>query len=150
MAASKTLHGARCQLFIDGAIVGLFNSVSYGVTYDAIPINVLGNFAASEILLAGMEPVSVTAGGFRVLDNGPYAAGKVPKLQDLLNVGEITLSLFDRQSGKFIMTVVGVKATGFSNSVSARGVMDLTVNFMGLRLSDETGDQDESPGHTNF
>jgi hypothetical protein len=140
---AKTMHGARAQLAIDGQIVGIFNNVSYGVQYDANPVYILGRFNAAEIALTGMEPVSVQAGGFRVIDGGPHKVAAVPKLQELLNHEDITLAIFDRQTGKQILTVVGVRPTGYNTSVAARGLQDLTVTFMGLALSDEDGDQDE-------
>jgi hypothetical protein len=147
---SKTMHGARAQLSIAGKIVGVFNSVSYGIQYDANPVYVLGRFNAAEIALTGMEPVSVTAQGFRVVENGPYVVSNVPMLQELLNHEDIILSLFDRQSGKEIMTVVGVRPTGYTTDVAARGLQSLSVSFMGLSLSDEAGDQDEEKSATNY
>lgn len=149
---AKTMHGSRAQLMINGAIVGIFNNVSYGVRYDANPIYVLGRFSAAEIALTGMEVISIDAQGFRVVDNGPYKVASVPRLQDLLNHEDITLALFDRQTGQQVMTVVGVRPTGYSSSVGARGLMDMSVNFMGLRLADENdpNGQDETPGATEY
>jgi hypothetical protein len=149
---AKTMHGSRAQLYINGQIVGVFNNVSYGVNYDANPIFVLGRFSAAEIALTGMEPIGVTATGFRVVDNGPYVVASVPRLQDLLNHEDISLSIWDRQTNKMIMTVVGVRPTGYSSSIAAKAVSDLTVNFMGLSMSDENdpNGQDESPGATTF
>ena len=146
------MHGSRAQVMIDGKIIGIFTNVSYGVRYDANPVHILGRFSAAEIVLSGMEPISVDATGFRVVDNGPYKVASVPRLQDLLNHEDITLAIFDRQSGEQIMTVVGVRPTGYSTSVASRGIQDLTVNFMGLRLSDENdpNGQDETPGATEF
>lgn len=149
---AKTMHGSRAQVMIDGQVIGIFNNVSYGVKYDANAIYVLGAFSAQEIVLSGMEAISVDCSGFRVVDNGPYNVASVPRLQDLLNHEDITLAIFDRQSGKQIMTVIGVRPTGYSTSVAARGLQDLSVNFMGLRLSDENdpNGQDESPGATEY
>lgn len=147
---AKTMHGARAQLAINGQIVGIFNTVSYGVSYDANPVFILGRFNAAEIALTGMDAISVTCGGFRVVDGGPYKVASVPKLQDLLNHEDITLAIFDRQTGEQILTVVGVRPTGYDTSVSARGLQDLTVKFLGLSLSDEDGDQEETPNAVNY
>lgn len=149
---AKTMHGSRAQVMVDGVIIGVFTNVSYGVRYDANPVHVLGRFSAAEIVLSGMEPISVDCTGFRVVDNGPYGQISVPRLQDLLNHEDITMAIFDRQTGKQIMTVVGVRPTGYNTSVAARGLQDLTVNFMGLVLSDENdpNGQDETPGATQF
>lgn len=148
---SRTVHGSRCQLFVSGQIVGIFNSVNYSVRYDATPIHILGRFSPAEIVLSGAEPVSVSATGWRVVDSGPYKVAGLSKLQDLLNNEDITLSIFDRQSGAEIMTVVGVRATGFSTSITNRGVQEVTVDFMGLRLSDEEDPNGQGePGATQF
>ena len=147
---AKTMHGSRAQLMIEGRIVGVFNNISYGVRYDANPVYVLGRFSAAEIALTGMEVISVSASGFRVVDNGPYEVANVPQLQDLLHHEDMTLALFDRQTGKEIMTVVGVRPVGYNISGGARALFDTSVEFMGLRLSDESGDQDESPGATEY
>lgn len=152
---AKTMHGARAQVGIvqpDGRmeIIGIFNNVSYGVRYDATPIHVLGRFSAAEIVLSGMEAINISASGFRVVDNGPYRVASVPMLQELLHHEDITITLYDRQTEKEIMTVVGVRPVGYNTSVAARGLQDLSVEFMGLRLSDESGGQDESPGATEY
>lgn len=149
---AKTMHGSRAQLQINGITIGIFNNVSYGVRYDATAINVLGRFSAAEIVLSGMEPINVTCTGFRVIDHGPYAIASVPRLQDLLTNEDVTLSIFDRSTGEQVMTVVGCRATGWNTSVAARAIQDITVDFMGLRLSDENdpNGQDESPGATEY
>lgn len=149
---AKTMHGARAQLMIDGVIIGIFTNVSYGVTYDANPIYTLGAFSAQEIVLTGMEPIGISASGFRVVDNGPYAVASFARLQDLLNNEDFTISLFDRQSGKHIMTTVGCRAVRWSTTVAARGIQDLQVEFQGLVLSDENdpNGQGETPGATVF
>ncbi len=144
---ARTLNGARCKLYIDGVLVGVFSNVSYGVTYDVSPIYVLGRFNAAELVYTGMDVVNVTATGFRVMDNGPYATASVPQLQELMNHEDIVLHVHDRQATDAtkanVMTVVGVRPLGFSTSSSARGVNDLTVNFQGTLLHDESGHQDD-------
>jgi hypothetical protein len=152
MARAKTMHGSRAQLSINGTIVGIFNSVSYGVEYEANAVYILGRFNAAEIALTGMNVINIQASGYRVVGSGPYAVSEVPKLQDLLNHEDITLAIFDRQSttGEPIMQVTGVRPTGWNTSISARGLQDLTVTFQGLALSDESGDQDETKTATPF
>lgn len=156
MSQAKTMHGARAKLGImdpvtgDVRIVGLFSNVSYGVAYDMQPIYTLGRFSPAEIVPTGQEAVSVTATGFRIVDNGPHVAAKVPKLQDLLNHEDLSLALIDRQTGKQIMTVFNVRPTGYQTTVGARGVQEITVNFIGIKIEDESGDQEETPGATSI
>jgi len=73
MALSKVLHGARAVLWIGTTPVGIFNNVSYGVTYDISPVFLLGRTGAAELAYTGMEVVQVTANGFRILQHGPFA-----------------------------------------------------------------------------
>lgn len=146
----KIFHGARAQLIVNGKIVGIFTSCQWGVNYDAIPSFILGRYSAAEITYTGQEAISVTATGFRVVDNGAYIAAGLPKLQDLMTHEDIALSLFDRQTGKQIFTVVGVRPTGYTSGTAARSVSDFTVNYLGLRAEDESGAQGESSGASDL
>ncbi len=144
------LTGARAQLVVNGKIVGLFTSCSYNVTYDASPAFILGRFSAAEITYTAQDVISVDATGFRVIDAGAHIVASVPKLQGLLNAEDISLSLFDRKTGKNFLTVVGVRPMGYSSSVSARGVVEISARFMGLRAEDESGSQNESSGASSL
>jgi len=155
MGQARTMHGARAKLAIvdptgSFKVVGLFSNVSYGVTYDMQPIYILGKHAPGEIVPTGQEAVTVTATGFRVVDNGPHVAGKVPKLQDLLMMDDLGLAIIDRQTGKTVMQVFNVRPTGYQTTVGARGVQEITVNFIGIRIQDESGDQNEEGSATDI
>lgn len=143
---NKILTGARAQLAINGKIVGLFTDCSYGLNYDAQPAFILGRYSAAEITMTSQEVINVQANGFRVIDAGPHEVASIPKLQDLLNHEDISLSLIDRKTGKIFMTVVGVRPVSYSSGVNARGVTSVSCSFLGLRMADESGDQDESSG----
>lgn len=147
---AKTFHGSRAQLLINGQIVGIYSECSYRVTYDVRDVSVLGRFSVAELVITGMEPVSVNCSGFRVVDNGPYKAGALPKLQDLLQYEDITIAIYDRQTDKLVMTVIGCKPRGFDSSVAARSLASLNLEYVGMRFSDEDGEQDETPGATEY
>src|SRR3954463_15638023 len=100
MATSKVFHGARGQVFINGTLSGIFSSISGGVDIDVNPAFILGRFSPVELTNVGQEPISLTCTGWRVLGEGPYSPNvAVPKLQDLLLANDITISLYDRQTG---------------------------------------------------
>lgn len=156
MSKSKVLHGARAVLWIGSTAVGIFNNVSYGVNYDISPVYLLGRTGAAELVYTGMEVIQVTASGFRILDNGPFAvvdkdsgASLIPKLQDVLNYQDLVISLHDRletdPTRGVIMELTNVKPVGFTSSVGARGLQEMTCTFMGLHLSDESGSNNEDP-----
>lgn len=149
-APQRIFHGARAQLIVNGRIVGIFTSCQWGVNYDAVPSFILGRYSPAEITYTGQEAISVTATGFRVIDNGAYVAAGLPKLQDLMAHEDIALSLFDRQTGKQVMTVVGIRPTGYTSGTAARSVSDFTVNYLGLRAEDESGAQGEASGASDL
>jgi hypothetical protein len=143
-SSSKIMHGARAQVSIDGKVVGIFTNVSYGSTYDVQPAYILGRFSPAEITYTAAEPIGISASGWRVIDQGPYDSSKMPLLQDLLVAEDMTFAIFDRQSGKNIMVVTGVKHTGFNTSVAPRALEEMSLNFVGLLLSDENNKNNEA------
>jgi hypothetical protein len=157
MAKSRVMHGARAVLWVGTTPVGIFNNVSYQVMYDVSPAYILGRFSAAELVYTGAEVIGISATGFRVMKNGPFsvmdqqsASRLVPKLQELMTYEDIVISLHDRSEADpekgLIMNVTSVKPAGFSSSVGARGLQEVTVNMQGLHYSDEEGDSVESAG----
>lgn len=144
--SQQILHGARAQLMVNGKIVGLFTNCSWGVQYDAVPSHILGRYSPAEITYTAQEAIRVSASGFRVIDNGAYKVAGLPKLQDLMTYADISLSIYDRQTGKLIMTVVEVKPTGYSTDVAAKSLSSFSVEFLGTRSEDESGSQGEASG----
>lgn len=155
---SKTVTGARGKLYIGSQLAGIFTSVTYSVSYDVQPIYVLGRMNAAELVYTGMAPVDIQASGFRVMEKGPYAfvnsLNSLPKLQDLLNHEDISITLIDRQatdpSKAVIMTVDGVRPTGFSGTESARALHEISMSFMGITLSDESSPGQSDPTGTIY
>jgi hypothetical protein len=149
-AKQQILHGARAQLIVNGRIVGVFTSCQWGVNYDAQPSYILGRYSPAEITYTGQEPISVNATGFRVVENGAYIAAGLPKLQDLMTHEDIALAIFDRQTGKQIFTVVGVRPVGYNSGTAARSISDFSVSYLGLRSEDESGAQGEAAGASDL
>lgn len=161
MAAPKVMNGARAKMGIydpttgQTHIVGIFNNVSYNMTYEAQPAYILGRFSAAEIDFTSADLVSITATGYRVIDHGPFVEAGVPKLQDLLLSEYITLVIIDRQreavngDGR-IATFRNCRATGFSTTISARNLEEITVNFVGISMDDESTANAEHPTSTNL
>jgi len=134
------MHGARAIVSIRGKKVGIFTNVSYGMQYDIQPAFILGRFSPAELTYTAAEPISISATGWRVFDNGPFAdaGGNMPKLQDLLTAEDMEFAISDRQTDKNIVTVTGVRHQGFQTSIAPRALEEMTLNFMGLVLRDET------------
>lgn len=140
---SKSLTGARAKLFINGRLSGVFSSCSWDVSYGVQPEFILGRYDAGELTYTDMSPVSMTVSGFRVLNNGPYEIGSVPKLQDLLTHESISITIVDRGTNSEVLTVTGIRPAGHSGSFSARGLSEVSIPLMGLTFSDESGPQSD-------
>lgn len=147
---SKVLTGARAIVEVDNQIVGIFESCNYGANIGAEPHFILGRFSAAEITANSYEAVSANCSGFRVVGNGVHTLPKMPKVQDLLNLGAITLTVRDRQTNETIARITGCVPISYSSGVNARASSRVQITYLGLILNDESGAQDESSGATNL
>lgn len=143
MSKSKTFTGSRAKIFVDSVLVGMFDSVSYGSNIGAEPIHTLGKFGPQEIVPTSYEAIQVQCSGFRIIGQGAFVLPKMPKLQDLLNLDSVTISVTDRQSGKTIMTVVGCIPTSYSSGHSAKATSKFNITYMGTKLEEEDAAQAE-------
>ena len=149
MAASKVVHGARAKVGVVDpntglvSIVGIFNNVSYNLTYDTQPVYIMGRYTAASIENVAAEPVALTCTGWRVVNAGAHVVAGVPKVADLLTSEYLQLVILDRQTGKKIATVRDVRPTGYSSSVGARQLTEITVGYMGIYCDDESTDNSE-------
>jgi hypothetical protein len=141
---AKTLTGPRAVVSVDNQVVGLFESCTYGANIGTEPIHILGKFGPDEIAPTSYEAVTINCSGFRVVDQGVHLLPKMPKLQDLLNLGPVSISIRDRQTGKLIMNAIGCIPNSYSTGVNARATSRISVTYIGLKVTDESGDQEES------
>ena len=156
MAPAKTLHGARAQLVIgdpnqgQSKVIGIFNNVSYGVTYAVSPVYLLGRFTAAETVYTGQELVNVSCSGFRLLDHGAHVDGKLPALQELMGHEYITLTIFDRQSGRQVAHIKDARPVRYSGGFTDRSLATVSIDFVGILVDDETVTNAELPSATRL
>lgn len=140
---SKVLTGARAKVYVNNKLVGIYETVTYNMNIGTEPIHLLGRYSPDEITPTSYEAVTISCGGFRVVGQGPHVLPAVPKLQDLLTLEAVTMAIIDRQSGQTILTAIGCVPNSYNGNHNARATSRVTINYTGLRLSDESGDQDE-------
>lgn len=146
MAKAKTFTGARAKVYVDNVLVGIFDSCTYSVNIGSEAIHTLGRYSPQEIAQTSYEAVTVNCSGFRIIGNGGHVLPKVPKLQDLLDLEGVTLSMVDRQAGSSaepIMTVVNCLPVNYSTGANAKATSRIQVTYIGTHASDESGAQDE-------
>ncbi len=143
-----TMTGARATIMIRDKTVGLATECSWSVKYGQEPVHTLGRFEPQEIVTTSQEAIEVSVSGLRVIGAGPHMdhtdsveGSLVPTLSELINNKDMTIKITDRlDSTKIIMTVENCRSLGYSSSVSAKGMMNLSMNFIGIRASDESND----------
>lgn len=148
--AAKIMHGARAKVFMvdpvlgQAVVVGIWNNFSYQVTYDVQPAFILGRFSAAELTTTGVEPVSITAQGWRVVNHGPFKTGRLTNIKDLLNQEYLLLQVYDRQTKQYVASIRGCLPTGTSSTVSAKQLQESTNTYLGLLLDDEDTENNEA------
>lgn len=139
------MTGARAKVYVDDVLVGIFDSCSYSVNVGAEPQHILGRYSPAEITHTSYEAVSVNCSGFRLIGNGGHVLPKMPKLQDLLQLQYVTLSVIDRQQSDDnpIMTVYNCIPVSYSTGYQAKQSSRIQITYLGTHASDEDGEQDE-------
>ena len=142
---AKTMSGARGKVFISDpnnggtpVLVGIFNSMSWGLNFEVRPVEILGRYSPDELVYVAQDAVSIQCSGFRVVDNGAHVAGRMPNLRDLLTHEYIQIVALDRQTGKEIAKFHSVRPTSYQTTLSARNLEEISISYMGLLVDDES------------
>lgn len=142
--ASKVMVGARAKIYVNNQLVGIYETCTYNMNIGTEPIHLLGRYSPDEITPTSYEAITISCSGFRVVGQGPHVLPAVPKLQDLLSLEGVTLTVVDRQTGQAILTAIGCIPNSYNGNHNARATSRITINYTGLRISDESGAQDEN------
>ncbi len=135
---SVTSTGARVVFRVNGQKVAFANAINYTVAHAHQPVDVLDQLAPAEYAETGYT-VNFTATLFRVAGQSPLSVGLRPKLQDILTQPELTAELIDRVTGQTLFLIERVKCTQEDFNVDARALAQLTLSFVGIKMSDESG-----------
>ena len=147
---TKTMSGARAKVYMtdrntgETFLVGIWNSFSYSLAHDVQASFILGRFSAAELSTTAVEPVNITAQGWRVINNGPFRTGRLTNVKDLLTQEYLKLDVIDRQTGLVAASIEYCLPTGTSSTVSAKQLQDSTNTYLGLLLDDESTDNSEA------
>jgi len=154
MAVAKSMAGSRAKVYIDKGngpvLVGMYDSISYGESIGAEAVFTLGRYGAHEIVPLSYEPIQVNCSGFRIIGDGVHELPAFPKLQDLLRLEGVTISETDRQTGEVIATIIGCVPVNWSGGDQAKSLSKISVSYMGIRLEDESGPNDEGDDPASF
>lgn len=134
------LSGARARLSIEGVPVMYTMSASYGEEIQHDPVEPLDQFDVAEFVPVAYR-CNFSAQVVRVLTQPLKLRDGVaifPKLEDILNAGEMTATIEDRVRGIVLANIQRVKATRYQIQVGARGIVLTDVEFVAVRIRDES------------
>ena len=135
---SRTSTGARLELRVGNIIVAYANNVTYSKTHDVESIKGIDDLVVKEHAELG-STVTFSASMFRIAHESVTRLGIMPRLNDLLKQPELSVLIRDNTNNTVMLQVFGVKCTGISGNVDARGVWVESLNFVGRELVDEEG-----------
>jgi hypothetical protein len=147
---ANTFSGARSVFFVDnggGPVpVGFAAGVSGEELLNMEPVETLGLLEVREHVEVGYT-CSLSAQIFRVVGESIKQQGIMPRQEDMLVNGEMECMIKDsgiaqhgrnsQLSNTTVQLFQGVKCSGHSFDISARGVVQENVTFVAIRTIDE-------------
>ena len=134
------LTGARARLNIDGVKIALAMNVSFSeeITHD--PVEPLDQFEVAEHVPTGYR-CTFSAQMVRIVTNTIKNRDGVvifPTLSNILSRGEMTATVVDSPTENVLANIERVKATRYSNNIGARGIVMKDVEFVAIRIRNES------------
>lgn len=135
---SQSSTGARVVFRINGAKIAFANAMNYTVAHAHQPVDVLDQLDPKEYAETGYT-VNFTCNMFRVSGQDPISLGLRPKLQGILTQPELQAELIDRITGQTLMLIERIKCTQEDFNIDARNLGQLTLSFVGIKMTNEAG-----------
>lgn len=130
---SQSLSGSKAALKLNGKKVVYVGSVNISEENGTTPINVLDQLDVAENVETS-HIVSFTASLFKVNGNSAAQLGlRTSDIKGILSRGTFTMEVYNNVDGRVEYSMTGVKWTGGSGTLDARGVWQGTWNFVGIR-----------------
>jgi hypothetical protein len=134
------LSGARAVFLIEGVKVMYATNVSLSEEIQQDPVDPLDQFETAEFVPTGYR-CSLSAQFVRVITNPIKLRDGVrifPTLEGILAAPEMTATLLDRATGTVLANIERVKAQRYSKAIPARGIVMTDVDFVCIRVRDES------------
>jgi hypothetical protein len=136
MAASKTFSGARAVFLINSAPVAFAGGVSGEEMIDYEPVDVLALLEVREFVPVAYR-TSLNAQVFRVVGDSLKKLGILPRQEEIITSGDLEAAIQDTVTRQTIALFQGVRCSGHSWDVTARGIVQENVTFVSIRVLDE-------------
>lgn len=136
----NVLHGARARFSINGVKQAYTTSISISEEFTQEPIKPIDQLETAEHVTTDYM-VTLSCQWVRVVKNSIKNRDGVlvlPTLRAALTSGELTGTIEDSVTEAVIATIIGVKASRYTLSIGARGVVMTDVDFVARIIQDES------------
>lgn len=146
---TRTFTGARARFYFNGTQVAYASGCDGSEEITMEPVEVLDNLPVKEHAPTGYR-CTFNAAIFRTVSSGASTdvapgslkqQGIFPKFgtrgERILLLTPVTVFIQDRNTGKVLYVIEGVKPTTQNFSITARGVVAQNVSFVAIRMLDE-------------
>jgi hypothetical protein len=136
----KTFSGARSIFLVNGSPIAFSKAATTEEMIDYEPVDVLGVLEVAEHVPVAYR-CSLSAQMFRLVGESIKKNKIMPLLDDILTSGEMDAAIQDVISQNTLYLYTGVRCSGQSASIDARGIVLSDCSFVAIRVQDES----ESP-----
>lgn len=137
MAASYTFSGARAIFLINAVPVAFAGGVSGEEQIEYEPVDVLNLLEVAEYVPVAYR-TSLNAQIFRVVGSSLKAQGILPRQEEIITSGDLEAVIQDKITNQTTALFQGVRCSGHSWDVTARGLVQENVTFVAIRVLDES------------
>lgn len=134
--ASSTFSGARAVFLINSVPVAFAGGVSGEEMIDYEPVDVLTLLEVREFVPVAYR-TSLNAQVFRVVGDSLKRLGILPRQEDIITSGDLEAAILDSITRQTLALFEGVRCSGHSFDVTARGIVQENVTFVSIRVRDE-------------
>lgn len=136
MAASKTFSGARAVFLINSVPVAFAGGVGGEEQIDYEPVDVLALLEVREFVPVAYRS-SLSAQVFRVVGDSLKKLGILPRQEEIITSGDLEAAVQDVVTRQTICLFQGVRCSGHTWDITARGIVQENVSFVSIRVLDE-------------
>ena len=137
-SAPAVFSGARARFMINTTTVAYAGGVNGDETIDYEPVDVLDLISVKEHVPVAYR-ATLNAQIFRVIGNSLKKQGFFPTLQKIITEVPMTATIEDAEVTKEpIAYFTGVRTTGHSFDITARGLVSENTSFVAIAVKDES------------
>lgn len=137
MAASQTFSGARALFLVNSVPVAFAGGVSGSEEIDYEPVDVINLLEVREFVPVAYR-TTLSAQVFRVVGQSLKQLGIMPNQADIITFDDLECAVQDTVTGNTVALFQGVRCAGHTFDITARGIVQENVNFVTIRVLDES------------